>query len=129
MDRDVTSVVAVAAAVAISIPAALVAYRYSTRPAKKNFGPRGDGPEIVVVGAGILGSAAAHVFAADGRSVMLIERDWSEPDRIVGELLQPGGLEALQRLGLGGVLGSTVTGFAGDLDTASRVVKVSCMVF
>lgn len=29
-----------------------------------------------------------------------VERDWSEPDRIVGELLQPGGVHALQQLGL-----------------------------
>jgi squalene monooxygenase len=30
------------------------------------------------------------------------ERDLSEPDRIVGELLQPGGVQALRRLGLVG---------------------------
>jgi hypothetical protein len=29
-----------------------------------------------------------------------IERDWSEPDRIVGELLQPGGIHALSELGM-----------------------------
>ena len=40
------------------------------------------------------------MFANQGRQVLLIERDWSEPDRIVGELLQPGGVQALQRLGL-----------------------------
>ncbi|KAJ3390924.1 Squalene epoxidase [Entophlyctis sp. JEL0112] len=28
------------------------------------------------------------------------ERDWKEPDRIVGELLQPGGVKALENLGL-----------------------------
>jgi squalene monooxygenase len=33
---------------------------------------------------------------------MLAERDWSEPDRIVGELLQPGGVLALQKLGIEG---------------------------
>jgi hypothetical protein len=30
------------------------------------------------------------------------ERDWSEPDRIVGELLQPGGVLALKELSLEG---------------------------
>ena len=30
----------------------------------------------------------------------LLERDLSEPDRIVGELLQPGGFRALKKLGL-----------------------------
>uniref|UniRef100_A0A8C5FHL7 Squalene monooxygenase n=1 Tax=Gadus morhua TaxID=8049 RepID=A0A8C5FHL7_GADMO len=57
-------------------------------------------PDIVIVGAGVLGSAMAAVLARDGRSVTVIERDLQEPDRIVGELLQPGGLKALQELGL-----------------------------
>jgi squalene monooxygenase len=34
----------------------------------------------------------------------MIERDLSEPDRIVGELLQPGGVRALQQLGLASTL-------------------------
>jgi hypothetical protein len=32
--------------------------------------------------------------------VLLLERDLSQPDRIVGELLQPGGYLMLKRLGL-----------------------------
>lgn len=39
----------------------------------------------------------------DGRRVHVIERDLSEPDRIVGELLQPGGYLKLIELGLEGV--------------------------
>lgn len=42
------------------------------------------------------------MLARDGRRVSLIERDMSEPDRIVGELLQPGGYNALKKLGLEG---------------------------
>ena len=56
--------------------------------------------EVIVVGAGILGSALAATLARQGRDVLLIERDFSEPDRIVGELLQPGGVQALSELGL-----------------------------
>ena len=56
--------------------------------------------DVVVVGAGILGSALAITFARQGRSVILLERSLKEPDRIVGELLQPGGVEALRKLGL-----------------------------
>ena len=56
--------------------------------------------DVVVVGAGILGSALAITFARQGRSVILLERSLKEPDRIVGELLQPGGVEALDKLGL-----------------------------
>ena len=56
--------------------------------------------EIVVVGAGVLGSAIAVTFARQGRSVFLLEQSLKQPDRIVGELLQPGGVEALEDLGL-----------------------------
>lgn len=56
--------------------------------------------DVVVVGAGILGSALAVAFADQGRSVLLLEKSLKEPDRIVGELLQPGGVEALRKLGL-----------------------------
>ena len=56
--------------------------------------------DILVIGAGIAGSAAAIAFARQGRQVLLIERHLQEPDRIVGELLQPGGVDALSKLGL-----------------------------
>ena len=56
--------------------------------------------DVVIVGAGILGSALAVALADQGRSVILLERSLKEPDRIVGELLQPGGVDALEKLGL-----------------------------
>ena len=59
-------------------------------------------PEVVIIGSGVAGSAMATVLARDGRRVTVIERDLKEPDRIVGELLQPGGLEVLDKLGLKG---------------------------
>ena len=42
------------------------------------------------------------MLARDGRRVTIVERDLTEPDRIVGELLQPGGYRALKKLGLEG---------------------------
>jgi squalene monooxygenase len=57
--------------------------------------------DVVVVGAGVFGCAIAFALANQGRSVILLERWMHEPDRIVGELLQPGGVEALKKLGLG----------------------------
>lgn len=60
--------------------------------------------DLIIVGAGILGCAAAKAFGSDNRKVLLLERDLSEPDRIVGELLQPGGMNALKELGLEGLL-------------------------
>ncbi len=59
-------------------------------------------PDVLIVGAGVLGSAMAAVLARDGKKVTVVERDLKEPDRIVGELLQPGGYRALKDLGLEG---------------------------
>lgn len=56
--------------------------------------------DVVIIGAGILGCALAVTLGRQGRSVILIEASMKEPDRIVGELLQPGGVEALSKLGL-----------------------------
>lgn len=56
--------------------------------------------DVVVVGAGVFGCAVAFALARQGRSVILLERSLKEPDRIVGELLQPGGVSALKKLGL-----------------------------
>ncbi|KAL8948436.1 MAG: hypothetical protein Q9222_005370, partial [Ikaeria aurantiellina] len=56
--------------------------------------------DVVVVGAGILGTALAITLARQNRSVILLEKSLKEPDRIVGELLQPGGVQALEKLGL-----------------------------
>ena len=66
---------------------------------------------MVIVGAGVLGSAVAAVLARDGRRVTVVERDLAEPDRIVGELLQPGGYRALKKLGLQGKILTTVESY------------------
>ena len=58
------------------------------------------GQTIIVVGAGTAGAAAAVGLAERGFKVLLFERDMTLQDRIVGELLQPGGVRALERLGL-----------------------------
>lgn len=62
--------------------------------------------DVLIVGAGIAGSALAHALSTvprpNGKSlrIALLERSLAEPDRIVGELLQPGGVVALRNLGL-----------------------------
>ncbi|KAF0886715.1 squalene monooxygenase [Crocuta crocuta] len=57
-------------------------------------------PEVIIVGSGVVGSALAAMLSRDGREVTVIERDLAEPDRIVGEFLQPGGYRVLKDLGL-----------------------------
>ena len=57
-----------------------------------------------MIGAGIVGTAAAFSLGKAGFNTLLVERGWSEPDRIVGELLQPGGLRALEQMGMLGGL-------------------------
>ena len=58
--------------------------------------------DVVIIGAGILGCAMAVALGKQGRSVLLLEKSLKEPERIVGELLQPGGVAALEKLGLRG---------------------------
>jgi squalene monooxygenase len=59
--------------------------------------------------------------------VLLLERDLTQPDRIVGELLQPGGYLALKRLGLAhcteGIDAQRVEGYA--LHMAGRYARVA----
>ncbi|KAL2459991.1 Squalene epoxidase 1 [Abeliophyllum distichum] len=73
----------------------------SVQNSSENSVSQKDGnPDVVVVGAGVAGSALAYSLAKDGRQVHVIERDLTQPDRIVGELLQPGGYLKLVELGM-----------------------------
>ncbi|KAK1414582.1 hypothetical protein QVD17_30329 [Tagetes erecta] len=83
--------------------------------------------DVIIVGAGVAGAALACTLAKDGRRVHVIERDLSEPDRIVGELLQPGGYLKLIELGLedcvDGIEAQQVFGYAIYMD--GRNTKLS----
>ncbi|GJQ93179.1 squalene monooxygenase-like protein [Tanacetum coccineum] len=83
--------------------------------------PENDGStDVIIVGAGVAGAALACTLAKDGRRVHVIERDLTEPDRIVGELLQPGGYLKLIELGLedcvDGIEAQQVFGYAIYMD-------------
>nr|QEV81979.1 Squalene monooxygenase [Prunella vulgaris] len=67
---------------------------------QRECGSRDEGDDIIIVGAGVAGAALAYTLGKDGRKVRVIERDLTEPDRIVGELLQPGGYLKLIELEL-----------------------------
>ncbi|KAG2422456.1 hypothetical protein HXX76_016026 [Chlamydomonas incerta] len=71
-------------------------------PSNDDIGADPEVWDVIIVGGGVAGSALAYAQAKDGRRVLLLERDLSQPDRIVGELLQPGGYLQLKKLGLEG---------------------------
>ncbi|WCJ18102.1 squalene epoxidase 2 [Euphorbia peplus] len=83
--------------------------------------------DIIIVGAGVVGSALAYTLANDGRRVHVIERDLTEPNRMVGELLQPAGYLKLMELDLqdclDGIDAQKVFGYAIYKDGAS--IKLS----
>ncbi|SCU85798.1 LADA_0D09758g1_1 [Lachancea dasiensis] len=56
--------------------------------------------DAIVVGCGVVGPCVATGMARKGKKVLIVEREWSMPDRIVGELMQPGGVRALKSLGM-----------------------------
>src|ERR1700761_4892275 len=65
--------------------------------------------DVLVVGAGIAGTSLAFALSHSSSKsrplkILLLERNLDEPQRIVGKLLQPGGVNALKTLSLSGTL-------------------------
>jgi menaquinone-9 beta-reductase len=56
--------------------------------------------DVLVIGAGPAGSVAAHVLAAAGRTVLLVDRSAMPRPKVCGCCLGPAGVETLQHLGL-----------------------------
>ncbi len=56
--------------------------------------------DVCVIGAGVAGGVLAAYLSTKGMSVCVIEKTLKEQERIVGELLQPGGLMQLKSMGL-----------------------------
>lgn len=83
--------------------------------------------DICVVGAGVAGGVIAARLADLGHHVVIIERDYSEQDRIVGELLQPGGVQKLKEMNLDhlleGIDGHKVPGYAMFLDDSNFQIE------
>src|SRR5277367_3381287 len=83
-------------------------------------------PEVVIVGAGIGGSALAIVLARAGIAVTVVEKSVLHVDHVRGEWLAPWGVAETQRLGLyetlvaagGHHLGRHIA-YSDDIDPAS----------
>ena len=81
---------------------------------------------MIIIGAGVAGASLAYALGKEGRKVLLLERDLTEPVRIVGELLQPGGYLKLKELGLewtvDGIDAQKVYGYAMYKDQGEALV-------
>ena len=64
--------------------------------------------DVLIVGAGIAGASLAANLAKTGKNIVVVERDLSERDVIIGELLQPGGVQKLEEMGF--------SSFINDID-------------
>jgi len=60
--------------------------------------------DICIVGAGMAGATIAAYLAPKGIKIALVDREYVEKRRIVGELLQPGAVQTLKKMGLERVL-------------------------
>ena len=65
-------------------------------------------PDVLVVGAGICGTALAIALRDRGLSVLLVERDARVRERFKGEYLQPVAVRRLEKMGIGGILSGAV---------------------
>lgn len=72
--------------------------------------------DICIIGGGLTGASLAAYLGNAGKKVAVVEKDFSYQDRIVGELLQPGGVKKLTELGLAdcleGIDSAPVSGYA-----------------
>ncbi|MCK4842063.1 MAG: FAD-dependent monooxygenase [Methylococcales bacterium] len=72
--------------------------------------------DICIIGAGMAGATIAAYLAPKGIKIALIDRGFTEKNRIVGELLQPGAVQTLTEMGLGHLLdgfdGQPIKGYA-----------------
>ena len=56
--------------------------------------------DVCIIGAGVAGGVLAAYLGNNGLKVAVVEKNLAEQERMIGELLQPGGVIKLQELGL-----------------------------
>lgn len=79
--------------------------------------------DVCIIGAGVAGGAMAAYLGKNGLRVAVVEKSLAEQERIVGELLQPGGVIKLKEMGLEHLL----TGFdAQDVEGYGLFMNGDC---
>ena len=56
--------------------------------------------DVCIIGAGVAGGVLAAYLGKHGLRVAVVEKSLAEQERMIGELLQPGGVIKLHELGL-----------------------------
>lgn len=56
--------------------------------------------DVCIIGAGVAGAAMAAYLGKNRKKVLVVEKSLAEMDRILGELLQPGGVQMLRKMGI-----------------------------
>jgi squalene monooxygenase len=56
--------------------------------------------DLCIIGAGVAGGILAAYLGKQGLKICVVEKSFAEQERIVGELLQPGGVMKLKEMGL-----------------------------
>lgn len=83
--------------------------------------------DICIVGAGVAGATLAAYLAPSGLKIAVVEKEWEPADRIVGELLQPGGFDKLSQMNLAHLLDNidvqNVNGYAIFLNEKHFTIK------
>src|SRR5215469_9223700 len=71
--------------------------------------------DVIILGAGIGGSALAAALARGGLDVLLLEKSTTYADRVRGEALSPWGVTEARRLGLEGALTAAGAHYVGKM--------------
>lgn len=79
--------------------------------------------DVCIIGTGVAGAAMASYLGKNGKKVVVLDKSLAEMDRILGELLQPGGVQMLRKMGLESTLenidAQPVVGYGMFLDGKS----------
>jgi len=60
--------------------------------------------DVCIIGAGVAGGTLAAYLGKNGKNVVVIEKLMAESDKIIGELLQPGGVEMSHNMNMQHIL-------------------------